>query len=49
MAIIGGTAQTYQLKGLREDLTDMIWSVAPSETPFVTAVGRTTAKAVLHI
>jgi hypothetical protein len=48
MAIIGGTSQTYQLKGLREDLTDMIWSVAPSETPFVTAVGRTTAKAVLH-
>jgi hypothetical protein len=26
----------------------MIWSVAPSETPFCTAVGRTTAKAVLH-
>jgi hypothetical protein len=48
MAIIGGTAQTYQLRGLREDLTNMIWSVAPSETPFVTAVGRTTASAVYH-
>lgn len=40
MTIIGGTAQTYQLKGLREDLTDMIWNLDPTETPFVTRVGR---------
>lgn len=48
MAIIGGTAQTYQLKGLREDLTDMIWNVDPTETPFVTKVGRETADATYH-
>jgi hypothetical protein len=48
MAAIGGTAQTYQLNGLREDLTDMIWNLAPTETPFVTRVGRTSAEAVYH-
>jgi len=48
MAVLGGTAQTYQLRGLREDLTGMIWRISPFETPFVTAVGRTSAKAVYH-
>ena len=48
MAVLGGTAQTYQLRGIREDLTNMIWTISPYETPFVTAVGRTTAKATYH-
>lgn len=48
MAQFTGTYDSYDLKGGREDLTDDIWRVTPSDTPFLTAVGRTSAKAVFH-
>jgi len=34
------TYQTYQQKGIREDLSDVIYNIAPTETPFVQNAGR---------
>lgn len=34
--------------GNREDLTDMIWNVAPTDTPLVSAIERVEATAVTH-
>jgi hypothetical protein len=43
-----GTYQTYTLKGNREDLTDLIFDVSPTETPVVKNAGRGKASALLH-
>lgn len=48
MAIIANTFQTFQAKGNREDLTDVIWNISPYDTPFVSAIERAKAKATLH-
>lgn len=48
MAVPTGTTQTYQAVGRREDLTDMIYDLTPTETPFMTAIGRGTAKNTNH-
>jgi hypothetical protein len=48
MSAITNTYQTYQAKGLREDLTDLISNISPKETPFYSAIGRGKAEAVLH-
>src|SRR5579863_4477016 len=45
---ITNTFMTYSAKGLREDLTDVIWNVSPTETPFVTRISRAKAQATLH-
>lgn len=42
------TFQTYQAIGNREDLIDMIYNVAPTETPFLSGIKRTKATAVKH-
>lgn len=34
MAIISNTVQTFQMVGIREDLSDIITNIAPTETPF---------------
>lgn len=43
-----GTFSSYDAVGNREDLTDMIWDTSPSETPVLSAIKKTTAKATLH-
>lgn len=48
MAQITGSFSTYDAVGNREDLTDVIYNIDPTDTPFVTGVGRTSASAVLH-
>lgn len=48
MAVPVATFQTYQAVGNREDLTDMIYDISPTETPFSSMVTRVKAKAVLH-
>lgn len=48
MAQFTGTYSAYDAIGAREDLADDIFRVTPSDTPFVSAIGRTTAKAVFH-
>jgi hypothetical protein len=42
------TYQTYEAKGLREDLSDVIYSISPTDTPFMSSIGKTKATAVLH-
>ena len=36
----------YTAIGLREDLGDVIYNIAPTETPFLTAAGRLKASAI---
>ena len=42
------TYQTYQSVGNREDLTDVIYNISPTDTPFMSSVGKTKANAVYH-
>ena len=42
------TYQTYTAIGQREDLTDVIYNISPTETPFMSSVGKTKATGVLH-
>lgn len=48
MALITNTFTTYSAKGLREDLSDVIYNIDPVETPFLTGVARNKATAVYH-
>ena len=41
------TYQTYTAIGMREDLSDVIYSISPTDTPFFSSVGKTKATAVL--
>lgn len=42
------TYQSYQAIGQREDLSDVIYNISPTETPFLNSVGKTKATAVYH-
>lgn len=42
---ISNTFMTYDAKGLREDLSDTIWNISPTTTPFVTSIGKEKATA----
>jgi len=42
------TYQTFTAIGQREDLSDVIYNISPTETPFMSSVGKTKATAVLH-
>ena len=48
MAQVTGTYSQYDAKGLREDLSDLIYSISPTETPFMSGIGKEKATAVLH-
>jgi hypothetical protein len=48
MAIPTNSQTTYPTIGNREDLTDEIWKISPTETPFFSAVEKVGTKAVLH-
>lgn len=48
MTVPTGTTQTYQVVGRREDLTDVIHDVTPTETPFMSAIGKGDAKNTFH-
>ena len=48
MAVPAETFKTYEQIGLREDLTNRIWDISPMDTPFISAIGRTPARAVTH-
>jgi hypothetical protein len=38
----------YDAIGQREDLTDIIYDISPTETPFMSSIGKTKATAVRH-
>lgn len=48
MAAPTNTETTLTSKGLREDLSDIIFRVAAEDTPFISNIGRTKAKAIRH-
>ncbi len=48
MSVPAATFQTHQAIGNREDLTDLISDISPTETPFYSMVAKTKAKAVFH-
>lgn len=48
MTVPTSTVQTYGVVGRREDLTDVIHDVTPTETPFMTAIGKGTADNTNH-
>ena len=48
MAKVTGALATYDVTTNREDLADQVYRIAPADTPFMTAVPRVKATAVLH-
>jgi hypothetical protein len=48
MTAPSGTYQAFQAIGNREDLTDAIYNLSPTETPFVSMAAKVKAKSVLH-
>jgi hypothetical protein len=48
MTVLTGTFQSFQSLGNREDLEDIIYNIAPTETPFLSMASKTKATARLH-
>jgi len=48
MTIPTSAQTTYPTIGNREDLSDMIWKISPTETPFFSAIEKIGTKAVNH-
>lgn len=44
MAVTANTNETYAVTTMREDLQDALVSISPTETPFMTAVGKKNVK-----
>jgi len=42
------TYQTYTAIGMREDLSDVIYDISPTDTPFMSSIGKTKATATYH-
>lgn len=40
MTVVSGTTTKYEQVGIREQLTDKIYNVSPTETPVMSAIGR---------
>lgn len=40
MAIVANTRTTYGTKGIREELSDIIYNISPEDTPFVSRAGK---------
>lgn len=48
MAIVSGTFTKYDAIGLREDLSDIIYNISPTDTPFMSSIPQSKATAVTH-
>jgi hypothetical protein len=48
MTKVTNAVATYDVTTNREDLADTVYNISPEDTPFMTAVPRTKATAVLH-
>jgi hypothetical protein len=48
MAFITNTFTTFSARGLREDLSDIIYNISPTETPFMTGIAREKSTAIFH-
>ena len=45
---VGSATNITNAIGIREDLTDVIYNIAPTETPFMSNIGRTKCTATTH-
>ena len=48
MATPANTVSTYDAIGNREDLSDMIYDISPTQTPFISGISREAADATNH-
>ena len=48
MAIVTNTFTTFDAKGIREDLSNVITNIAPEETPYMSNIGRETISNSLY-
>ena len=48
MAQPTNTFDTYDSIGEREDLSDVIYNISPTDTPFLSSAAKTKSTAVLH-
>lgn len=48
MATISGVMKTYDLVGKKEDVEDIIYDISPTDTPFLSSIGTSKAKATVH-
>lgn len=48
MAQPTNTLDSYDVRGIREDLSDVIYNISPEETPFYTSCGKAKAANTLH-
>lgn len=48
MAQPTNTYATNDMKGIREDLTDVIWDISPTETPFMNSIPRVEVSNTTH-
>lgn len=48
MAIVTGSVSTYGTTTNREDLADAVYNISPADTPFMSAIPKVKATAVLH-
>lgn len=48
MAVPTNTVQTYSRNSIREDLTDIISDISPTDTPFISNIGTGAARQRLH-
>ena len=48
MATISGTFKTYDEVGAKLDVEDIIYDISPTETPFTSSIGTSTATQTLH-
>lgn len=48
MSVPSNTVQTFSRSSIREDLTDIISNISPTDTPFMSNIGSGTAKQRLH-
>lgn len=44
MAVPTNTFQTYDASGIREDIADAVFNISPTETPFISSIGKGKAK-----
>ena len=45
---VSGTYKTYDQVGKKEDIEDIIYDISPTDTPFMSSIGASTANATLH-
>ena len=48
MTTLTNTYTSSSAKGLREDLTDFIWNISPTQTPFISNIGKAKASGTYH-